>query len=114
MGYDSNLPKAIDVIHNATQGTAGVLEEPATSIRVQELGQDDIVIEARFWTDSRRADFVASSSQVRQAIVAALKEAKIGLPDPDVRVLVPRHSEQWRAAFGLKSIPYQTETKADL
>jgi small-conductance mechanosensitive channel len=94
IGYDSNLQKAIAVIQKAAQVTAGVLEEPAASVRVQELGQDDIVIEVRFWTDSRRSDFVATDSQVRQAIVAALKEADIGLPDPNVRILMPRHSEQ--------------------
>lgn len=102
IGYDSDLQKAIGVIQKAAQATNGVLEEPAPSVRVQELGQDDIIIEARFWTDSRRSDFVATSSQVRQAIVAALKEAEIGLPDPDVRILVPRHSERWRSALAWK------------
>jgi small conductance mechanosensitive channel len=99
IGYDSDLPKAIDVIQKAAQATDGVLEDPAASIRVQELGQDDIVIEARFWTDSRRSDFVATTSQVRQAIVAALKAAEIGLPDPDIRMLIPRQPDQWQAAF---------------
>lgn len=99
MGYDSDLPIAIDVIQKAAQATDGVLAEPATSVRIQDLGQDDIVIEARFWTDSRRSDFVATTSQVRQAIVAALKKANIGLPDPDVRMLIPRHLDQWQAAL---------------
>jgi len=49
-------------------------------VRVREL-TDDILIEARFLTDSRRSDFVATTSTVMQAIVAALKEAGIGLPD---------------------------------
>jgi small conductance mechanosensitive channel len=109
MGYDSDLPRAIDVIQTAAQATDGVLAEPAASVRVQDLGQDDIVIEARFWTDSRRSDFVATTSQVRQAIMAALKEAEIGLPDPDVRILVPRHSEQWRSALGTEPTSHQTE-----
>lgn len=99
MGYDSDLQKAIGVIQKASQATDGVLEDPAASVRVQELGQDDIVIEARFWTDSRRSDFVSTSSQVRQAIVAALKVAEIGLPDPDVRILIPRQLEQWQAVL---------------
>lgn len=99
IGYDSDLQKAIDVVQEAAEATDGVLTEPAASIRVQDLGQDDIVIEARFWTDSRRSDFVATTSQVRQAIVAALKAAEIGLPDPDVRILVPRQPEQWQATL---------------
>ncbi|PSB55947.1 mechanosensitive ion channel family protein [Chamaesiphon polymorphus] len=99
LGYDSDLPQAIDVVRAAVQATDGVLTEPAVSIRVRDLGQDDIVIEARFWTDSRQSDFVATTSQVRLTIVAALKAAEIGLPDPDVRMLTPRQTEQWQAAL---------------
>lgn len=99
IGYDSNLQRAIAVIQKATQVTDGVLAEPAASVRVQDLGQDDIEVEVRFWTDSRRADFVATTSNVRQALVTALQEAGIELPDPDVRILVPRHSEQWQSAL---------------
>ena len=94
IGYDSDLQKAVTVVHNAAQTAVGVLEEPAVSVRVRELGQDDILIEARFWTDSRRSDFVATTSTVMSAIVAALKEAGIGLPDPDVRILVPRRPDK--------------------
>lgn len=99
IGYDSNLQRVIAVIQKATQVTDGVLAEPAASVRVQDLGQDDIEVEVRFWTDSRRADFVATTSNVRQALVTALQEAGIELPDPDVRILVPRHSEQWQSAL---------------
>ena len=101
IGYDSDLQKAVTVVRDAAQTAVGVLEEPAVSVRVRELGQDDILIEARFWTDSRRSDFVATTSTVMQAIVAALKEAGIGLPDPDVRILVPRHPDKWQAALGV-------------
>ncbi|AFY93065.1 mechanosensitive ion channel family protein [Chamaesiphon minutus] len=99
IGYDTDLPQAIDVVRAAVQATDGVLTEPAASIRVRDLGQDDIVIEARFWTDSQRSDFVATTSQVRQAIVAALKAAEIGLPNPDVRMLIPFQTDQWQAAL---------------
>lgn len=100
LGYDSDLQRAIAVIQTTTQLTDGVLSEPAASVRVQELGQDDIGVEVRFWADSRRADFVATISNVRLHLVTALQEAGIGLPDPDVRILVPRHLEQWQSALG--------------
>ena len=91
MGYDSDLEQVVNVLKNAVKTTEGVLSEPEVSVRIQDLGQDDVVVEVRFWTDSRRSDFVATTSAVRQAIVAALKQAGIGLPDPDVRILVPRY-----------------------
>ncbi|MBW4685375.1 MAG: mechanosensitive ion channel family protein [Komarekiella atlantica HA4396-MV6] len=90
IGYDSDLQKAVTVLQNATQATVGVLDKPAASVRIRELGQDDIVIEVHFWTDSRRSDFVATTSAVRQEVVSTLKAAGIGLPDPDVRILVAR------------------------
>lgn len=71
LGYDSALDHAIDVIRAATQATEGVLEAPAPSVRVRELGQNDIIVEARFWADSRRSDFVLTSSAVRRSIVLA-------------------------------------------
>ena len=100
LGYDQDLKRAVDVMRDAAQAAEGVLDEPAASVRVRDLGQDDIVVEARFWTDSRRADFLATTSNVRAALIAALKAASIGLPDPDVRVLVPRAPDKWQAALG--------------
>ncbi len=99
LGYDSDLPQAVAAISAATQATDGVLAEPPVEVRVRELGADDIIIEIRFWTDSERWDFIATASAVRTVLVQALKQAHIGLPDPDVRILVPRAPDQWRAIF---------------
>jgi small-conductance mechanosensitive channel len=90
LGYDQDLRHAAAVTREATAGADGVLDDPPPSVRVVELGQDDAILEARFWTDSRRSDFVATSSAVRAAIVEAMKRAGIGLPDPDVRILTVR------------------------
>jgi small-conductance mechanosensitive channel len=99
IGYENDLKKAAAVIAEATRSAPGVLGEPPASVRVRDLGQDDVVVESRFWTDSRCADFLATTSAVREAIVVELKRAGVGLPDPDARFIVPRHPEQWRAAF---------------
>ncbi|MEX0267833.1 mechanosensitive ion channel family protein [Leptolyngbyaceae cyanobacterium UHCC 1019] len=102
LGYDSDLETAIAVIQTAAETVDSVLKEPAVSVRVQDLGQNDIEVEVRFWTDSRRSDFVATTSNVRHAIVTALKQADIGLPDPAIRILVPRQSQEWRSALGVE------------
>jgi len=101
IGYDSDLKTAVTVMTEAAQATEAVLKDPPVSVRIRELGQDDILVEVQFWTDSRRSDFVATTSAVRGAIVLAFKDAGIGLPDPDVRVLMPRHPDKWRTALGL-------------
>lgn len=93
LGYDSDLQRAVETLRAVVQGAGGVLAEPPTKVRVRELKQDDIMLEVLFWTDSRRSDFVSTSSNVRAAIVEAFKAAHIGLPDPDVRILVSRPAE---------------------
>ncbi|HUF75085.1 MAG TPA: mechanosensitive ion channel family protein [Longimicrobiales bacterium] len=98
LGYDSDLPRAVDVVREATVSAPGVLADPPVDVRVAELGQDDLVLEALFWTDSRRSDFTATRAVVRAGIVDALRSAGVGLPDPDVRILVPRSSERQRGA----------------
>lgn len=99
LGFDQDLSKASGAMARAAASAEGVLAEPPPSVRVRELGQDDMVLEVRFWTDSRRSDYVATASAVREHVVRVMKEIGVGLPDPDVRVLTPRHAARWRAAL---------------
>lgn len=95
LGYGSDVEQAVNVVRRATETTAGVLVEPAVGVLVCDLGPEAVMIEVLYWTDSRRADFLATESAVRQSIVDALRAAGIGLPEPNVRVLVPRQPERW-------------------
>lgn len=90
LGYESDLETVMEAVRAAVQSVAGVSEQPAASVRVRGLGPDGIWLDARFWTDSRRADFVSTASAVRASVVAAFKRENIGLPNPDVRVLATR------------------------
>lgn len=58
---------------------------PAASMRLYELTPEHLHIESRFWTDSRRADFMNTVSAVHIAIVSALTKEGIALPHPDER-----------------------------
>ena len=98
LGYEVDLRAVSALVQAAAQGADGVLAEPPASVRVRELGQDDIVLEARYWADSRRSDYLDTASAVRAAVVDALRGAGVGLPEPDVRFLAPRHPAAWRAA----------------
>ena len=87
IGYDTDLKAAVQTACDAASQAEGVLDTPAPAVRINELGQDDVALEVTFWTDSRRADYKNTASAVREAIVSAFKDAGIGLPEPDVRVL---------------------------
>ena len=100
LGYGTDLPKAVEVLRAAAARIDGVLSEPPVVVRVAALGAHDLALEVRFWTDSRRSDFVATQAAVRRAAIEALGEAGVSLPDPDVRALVPRDPERWRAILG--------------
>lgn len=92
LGYDVDLREAEEVVRSAAAATQGVLQEPPVSVRVHDLGQDDLVLEIRFWTDSRRSDFVLTRSAVRAKVLEAMRRAGLPLPDPDVRFVVRRRA----------------------
>jgi small conductance mechanosensitive channel len=88
LNYQTALGRALEVIQTAVQQTEGVLAEPTVSVRVRELAASDIIVEARFWADSRRSDFVATGSAARWAVVEALQAAGIDLPAPGVHTVL--------------------------
>lgn len=87
VGYDSDLRAAMTAMCDAASLAEGVLGDPPPSVRVRDLGQDDIVLEVRFWTDSRRSDFLSTMSRVRVSIVELFQARHIGLPEPDLRII---------------------------
>ncbi len=89
LGYDSDLDSAIDTVRQATIGTQGVLGYPEVVVEVRELEKTNIVLESRFWTDSRRTDYVSTASRVRAAVVEAFRSERSNLPGAAVRILEP-------------------------
>lgn len=89
LGYDTDLPTTIERIRQATRGARGVLAEPPVIVEVRELEKTNVVVESRFWADSRRTDFVSTASAVRKAIVDELRSEGGSLPGAAVRILEP-------------------------
>jgi small-conductance mechanosensitive channel len=97
VGYGEDLRKVSDVARTATATAQGVLADPAPSVRVRALGAEDLHLEARFWTDSRRSDFMDTASAVRAALVERLRAEGIALPDPALRV-VERSADRYETS----------------
>ena len=85
LGYDQDLDRALAVIRDAVPRVAGVAAEPVALARLIDLTPGHLHLEVQFWTDSRRADFMSTASEVRLAILRALAKSGIGLPRPGHR-----------------------------
>jgi small-conductance mechanosensitive channel len=85
VAYGTDLARAERALLSAVEGVSEVLTSPEPSVRVRLLGAADMVLELRFWTDSRRADLLATTSVVRRRVVEAFSDAGLPLPEPDLR-----------------------------
>jgi len=85
VAYGTDLARAEHALLLATKGVSEVLGTPEPSVRVRLLGAADIILELRFWTDSRRADLLATTSIVRRRVVEAFSDAGLPLPEPELR-----------------------------
>lgn len=90
MDYDADLQRCCAVLLEAAGTVGEVLPTPAPAVRVLQFEKDAVVLELRFWTDSQRFDFVASTSRVRLAVIERLREAGIALPSSTVSVELVR------------------------
>lgn len=85
VAYGTDLARAERALLAAAERVSEVLTSPEPSVRVRLLGTADMILELRFWTDSRRADLLATTSMVRRRVVEAFSDAGLPLPEPDLR-----------------------------
>ena len=71
IGYDDDIDHATDCILEEARGVDDVLADPGPSVRVTELGDSSVGLQARFWIeDPTKGDLV----RVRSELVAAVKQ----------------------------------------
>ncbi len=87
LGYKEDYGRALKAILNAVRQVPGVAVTPAPSMRLRDLSPTGLQIEARFWTDSHRTNLMNTASAARIAILRALNDAGVRLPDPDQRLV---------------------------
>ena len=85
VAYGSDLGRVEAVLLAAAVEVPEVLATPAPSVRLRALGGADMMLELRFWTDSQRADLLATTSAVARRVVVGFSAAGLDLPQPDVR-----------------------------
>jgi len=88
--YEINLADFGAVLIGAAKAVEEVLADPAPSVRLISFEKDGVVLDLRFWTDSRRSDFVATTSKVRLTVIEHLRKAGIALPSSNLTVELSR------------------------
>jgi small-conductance mechanosensitive channel len=82
LGYEEDSDRAIDIFMSAIQSVSGVEEEPAPTIRAEELGDSALMLAALFWIDQQENDLLEVHSEVLKAIKVAAEKNHINLPYP--------------------------------
>ena len=83
IGYEDDITHATDCILEEAAAIEGILDEPAPSVRVVELGDSAVGLQSRFWIDDpSRSDFVATRSKYVQAVKQRFDAEGIDMPYP--------------------------------
>ncbi|MFC7070826.1 mechanosensitive ion channel family protein [Halobaculum lipolyticum] len=81
IGYDDDIDRATDAILEEAEAIDGILDDPAPSVRVTELGDSAVGLTSRFWIDDPdRADFVRTRSAYVQAVKERFDAEGIDMP----------------------------------
>ena len=91
--YGEDISKALTVIKGVLPQVEGVETTPDPDVLVMELAASTVNLEVRFWVDSRRAGFLATTSRVAQEVKEALEAADIDMPT-DIYTLILRELPQ--------------------
>ncbi|WP_049925217.1 mechanosensitive ion channel family protein [Halopiger goleimassiliensis] len=87
IGYDDDIERASEIIVDEAERHPDILDDPAPSVRLTELGDSDVGLQARFWiAEPSRADFVRIKGEYVTAVKQRFDEEGIDIPYP-VRTL---------------------------
>lgn len=88
LGYEEDVHQAKQVFLDAIRNVPGVEGQPEPIIRVEQLGDSALILEALFWVDQQSNNLYAIHSDVVTAIKEASDEFDINLPYPVQTVLL--------------------------
>ena len=84
IGYDDDIPEATEIIIEEAQKHDEILDEPAPSVRLTELGDSSVGLQSRIWiSDPSRADFVKTRGEYVEAVKRRFDEEDINIPYPN-------------------------------
>ncbi|MEF8774169.1 MAG: mechanosensitive ion channel family protein [Halobacteriales archaeon] len=83
IAYDDDVERASEIIVEAAEDHAEILDDPAPSVRLTELADSYVGLQARIWIDDpARADFVRIRSEYVEDVKRRFDEADVTIPFP--------------------------------
>ena len=84
IGYDDDIETATEIIVEEAEKHDGILDDPAPSVRLVELGDSSVGLQSRIWiSDPSRADFVKTRGEYVQTVKERFDEEGIDIPYPN-------------------------------
>jgi small-conductance mechanosensitive channel len=84
IGYDDDVEKATAIIMEEAEKHAGIMEDPAPSVRLTNLGDSSVVLTSRVWIDDpSRSDFVKTRGEYTTNVKRRFDEEGIDIPYPN-------------------------------
>ncbi|MCU4924984.1 mechanosensitive ion channel family protein [Halobacteria archaeon AArc-dxtr1] len=83
IGYDDDIESASEIIVREAERHPEIMDDPAPSVRLTELGDSDVGLQSRFWIEQpSRADFVRIKGEYVQTVKERFDEEGIDIPYP--------------------------------
>jgi len=84
IGYDDDIDKATDIIIEEAEKHEDILDDPAPSVRLTELGDSSVGLKSRIWIDNpSRSDFVKTKAEYVKSVKERFDAEDINIPYPN-------------------------------
>ena len=84
IGYDDDIDTATEIIIDEGENHEEILEDPGPSVRLVELGDSSVGLQARVWIDNpRRSDFVKTRGEFVTNVKERFDAEDITIPYPN-------------------------------
>ena len=84
IGYDDDIDKATEIIIEEAEKRDDILDDPAPSVRLTELGDSSVGLQSRIWiSNPSRSDFVKTRAEYVTAVKQRFDAEDINIPYPN-------------------------------
>ncbi len=83
IGYDEDIERANEIIVEEAEANPDILDDPAPSVRLTELGDSHVGLQSRIWIEEpSRSDFVRIRGEYVTSVKQRFDEEDIDIPFP--------------------------------